>query len=78
MTEGNSDNIDDDAKTKGLTLRVQKAKKRDIGRNIIRIDPKTMENLNIQTGDVIGLFGKLHGLVILKIMVWELFALIQD
>ncbi len=58
MTEGNSDNIDDDAKTKGLTLRVQKAKKRDIGRNIIRIDPKTMENLNIQTGDVIGLFGK--------------------
>ena len=58
MTEGNSDNIDDDAKTKELTLRVQKAKKRDIGRNIIRIDPKTMENLNIQTGDVIGLFGK--------------------
>ena len=58
MTEGNSDNIDDDAKTKRLTLRVQKAKKRDIGRNIIRIDPKTMENLNIQTGDVIGLFGK--------------------
>ncbi len=58
MTEGNSDNIDDDAKIKGLILRVQKAKKRDIGRNIIRIDPKTMENLNIQTGDVIGLFGK--------------------
>jgi transitional endoplasmic reticulum ATPase len=41
-----------------VQLRVQKAKKRDIGRNIIRIDPKTMEELNIQTGDVIGLFGK--------------------
>jgi transitional endoplasmic reticulum ATPase len=41
-----------------ISLRCQKAKKRDIGRNIIRIDPKTMEELNIQTGDVIGLFGK--------------------
>ena len=40
------------------TLRVQKAKKRDIGRNIVRIDPKTMENLKIQTGDVIALIGK--------------------
>jgi len=41
-----------------ITLRVQKAKKRDIGRNIIRIDPKTMEKLTIQTGDVIALHGK--------------------
>ncbi|MFW9969046.1 MAG: CDC48 family AAA ATPase [Candidatus Odinarchaeota archaeon] len=41
-----------------VTLRVQKAKKRDIGRNIIRIDPKTMEKLNIQTGDVISVYGK--------------------
>ena len=41
-----------------MTLRVQKAKKRDIGRNIIRIDPTTMEKLNIQTGDVIVVMGK--------------------
>ena len=43
---------------KRISLRVQKAKKRDIGRNIIRIDPKTMEKLNIQTGDDVALFGK--------------------
>jgi transitional endoplasmic reticulum ATPase len=41
-----------------ITLRVQKAKKRDIGRNIVRIDPNTMEKLNVQTGDVIALNGK--------------------
>ncbi|MEJ2249788.1 MAG: CDC48 family AAA ATPase [Candidatus Lokiarchaeota archaeon] len=41
-----------------VILRIQKAKKRDIGRNIIRIDPKTMEQLSIQTGDVIALKGK--------------------
>ncbi|MBY9006606.1 MAG: CDC48 family AAA ATPase [Candidatus Lokiarchaeota archaeon] len=44
--------------TPKVTLRIQKAKKRDIGRNIIRIDPKTMEQLDIQTGDVIALRGK--------------------
>ncbi|MFX1388886.1 MAG: CDC48 family AAA ATPase [Promethearchaeota archaeon] len=47
-----------DSTTPSVTLRVQKAKKRDIGRNIIRIDPKTMETLKIQTGDVISVFGK--------------------
>lgn len=47
-----------DVRPDSVILRVQKAKKRDIGRNIIRIDPKTMEQLNIQTGDVIALFGK--------------------
>ena len=52
----NSKEKDDD--TLSVTLRVQKAKKRDIGRNIIRIDPKTMEKLNIQTGDVISVNGK--------------------
>ncbi|KKK40880.1 hypothetical protein LCGC14_0416400 [marine sediment metagenome] len=41
-----------------VVLRVQKAKKRDIGRNIIRIDQKTMEELKIQTGDVIEVIGK--------------------
>ena len=41
-----------------VILRVQKAKMRDIGRNIARIDQETMEKLNIQTGDVIALSGK--------------------
>ncbi|MHA1148164.1 MAG: CDC48 family AAA ATPase [Promethearchaeota archaeon] len=41
-----------------IVLRVQKAKKRDINRNIIRIDPDIMEKLKIETGDVIGLVGK--------------------
>ncbi|TFG01108.1 MAG: AAA family ATPase [Promethearchaeota archaeon] len=57
MTEG--DKADDtDVSHPKFTLRVQKAKKRDIGRNIIRIDPETMEKLEIQTGDVIALNGK--------------------
>ncbi|KKN50957.1 hypothetical protein LCGC14_0627460 [marine sediment metagenome] len=47
-----------DDKMPSVILRVQKAKKRDIGRNIIRIDPTTMEKLNIQTGDVIAVMGK--------------------
>jgi len=34
---------DNNGKEISITLRVQKAKKRDIGRNIIRIDPKTMD-----------------------------------
>ncbi len=41
-----------------VALRVQEAKKRDIGRNIARIDQETMEKLDIQTGDVIALSGK--------------------
>jgi len=36
---------------------VKQAKKRDIGRNIVRIDPTTMEVLDMQTGDVIRIFG---------------------
>ena len=55
--KGNNDKEKDDD-IPSVTLRVQKAKKRDIGRNIIRIDPKTMEKLNIQTGDVIAVNGK--------------------
>jgi len=43
---------------KKLQLRVAQAKKRDIGRNIVRIDNPTMEKLLIKTGDVISLFGK--------------------
>ncbi|MHA1491734.1 MAG: CDC48 family AAA ATPase [Promethearchaeota archaeon] len=51
-------NDKNDNKVLKVSLRVQKAKKRDIGRNIIRIDPKTMEELLINTGDVIALNGK--------------------
>ncbi|MFX1599763.1 MAG: CDC48 family AAA ATPase [Promethearchaeota archaeon] len=56
-SKGNNSREKDD-NTPSVTLRVQKAKKRDIGRNIIRIDPKTMEKLKIQTGDVISVTGK--------------------
>jgi transitional endoplasmic reticulum ATPase len=49
---------DGQKKSPSVVLRVKKAKKRDIGRNIIRIDQKTMEKLNIQTGDVIEVVGK--------------------
>ncbi|MFW9822747.1 MAG: CDC48 family AAA ATPase [Candidatus Thorarchaeota archaeon] len=49
---------DDEQKTNSVVLRVQKAKKRDIGKTIIRIDQKTMEKLKIQTGDVIEVVGK--------------------
>ncbi|MFW9780930.1 MAG: CDC48 family AAA ATPase [Candidatus Heimdallarchaeota archaeon] len=54
----NSNNRKEIDEQKSLTLRVQKAKKRDIGRNIIRIDSKTREELNIQTGDHVALIGK--------------------
>ncbi len=60
-SSGNNGKEEDDEKEgdiPNVSLRVQKAKKRDIGRNIIRIDPKTMEKLKIQTGDVISVNGK--------------------
>ncbi|MGV9203767.1 MAG: CDC48 family AAA ATPase [Promethearchaeia archaeon] len=47
-----------DDNKKCVTLRIQKAKKRDVGRNIIRIDQETMEKLNIETGDIIAIEGK--------------------
>jgi len=48
----------DDKSLPSVVLRIQKAKKRDIGKNIIRIDQDTMEKLNIQTGDYIEVVGK--------------------
>ncbi len=57
MTSSNSNDADD-IENGGIMLRIQKAKKRDIGRNIIRIDPESMEKLEIKTGDVIALKGK--------------------
>ncbi len=56
--DNNKDKSDKEPEETKVLLRVQKAKKRDIGRNIIRIDPKTMEKLNINTGDVIAINGK--------------------
>ncbi|MFX1277246.1 MAG: CDC48 family AAA ATPase [Promethearchaeota archaeon] len=53
---GSNDDRDKDGPS--ISLRVQKAKERDIGKNIIRIDPKTMEDLGIKTGDVIAIKGK--------------------
>ncbi|HUW90548.1 MAG TPA: CDC48 family AAA ATPase [Candidatus Nanopelagicaceae bacterium] len=58
MSTKDNQNGKDEKGLQKLTLRVQKAKKRDIGRNIIRIDTLTMEKLLIKTGDVISLFGK--------------------
>ena len=52
------ENEKSDTDSKEIALRVQEAKKRDIGRNIARIDQETMEKLNIKTGDVIALIGK--------------------
>ena len=38
---------------KGTKLRVKDAFKEDAGRGIVRIDPETIENLNLHTGDVL-------------------------
>ncbi len=46
------------ASNKVRTLRVQKAKKRDSGRNIARVDQEVMEALDVKTGDIIALVGK--------------------
>jgi len=54
-TKENNSNGKDNLK---VSLRVQEAKKRDIGRNIARIDQETMERLDIKEGDVIALVGK--------------------
>ena len=41
-----------------LTLRVSEALSKDVGRGIARIDPKDMEKLNVQVGDIIQVEGK--------------------
>lgn len=61
MAESKDDDFEDDEEEETgdsygkVHLRIQKAKKRDIGRNIIRIDHEVMERLNIKTGDVIAI-----------------------
>ena len=44
-------------KPKQLTLRVLDARKRDVGRSIIRIDTETMNELEISTGDIVEIIG---------------------
>ncbi len=43
---------------KTLSLKVQEALSKDVGRGIARIDPKDMENLGLNLGDVIEIMGK--------------------
>jgi transitional endoplasmic reticulum ATPase len=43
---------------KELRLKVQEARKRDVGRSIIRLDTKSMKELNVITGDIIEIQGK--------------------
>ncbi|MHA1111996.1 MAG: CDC48 family AAA ATPase [Promethearchaeota archaeon] len=54
---GNNDNNDSIKPPKQLTLRVLDARKRDVGRSIIRIDTETMNELEISTGDIVEIIG---------------------
>ncbi len=54
---GNTDNNDSINNPKQLTLRVLDARKRDVGRSIIRIDTETMNDLEISTGDIVEIIG---------------------
>ena len=64
MTDARDDDFEEEEDEKSdevfekVALRVQKAKKRDIGRNIVRIDNEVMERMEIKTGDVISIKGK--------------------
>jgi len=44
--------------TKKLALKVAEARPRDVGRGIARMDPKDLEKLGCEVGDVIGISGK--------------------
>lgn len=46
------------AKSDGMIFRVSEALTRDVGRGIARLDPKDMERLDCQVGDVVMLIGK--------------------
>ncbi|MBI2851923.1 MAG: CDC48 family AAA ATPase [Chloroflexi bacterium] len=43
---------------RSLSLRVAEAKAKDVGRGICRIDPRDMEGLNVQVGDIVQIEGK--------------------
>ena len=43
---------------KELKLKVLEARKRDVGRSIIRLDSETMNELQISTGDIVEIIGE--------------------
>jgi len=43
---------------KKIVLKVAEARSRDVGRGIVRMDPKDFEGLGCEVGDVVGIFGK--------------------
>jgi len=43
---------------KKIVLKVAEARSRDVGRGIVRMDPKDFESLGCEVGDVVGIFGK--------------------
>ncbi|MBS7642177.1 CDC48 family AAA ATPase [Candidatus Bathyarchaeota archaeon] len=45
-------------KSRELQLRVAEAYARDVGRGIVRIDPKAMEEIGLSTGDAVEIIGK--------------------
>ncbi len=61
MVTDNNDNNDEDTGQHGFKefkLKVQEARKRDIGRSIIRLDSETITELDVNTGDIIEIHGK--------------------
>ncbi len=48
----------DPARSPELKLKVQEARKRDVGRSIIRLDSGIMKELNVNTGDIIQIRGQ--------------------
>nr|MDO8118410.1 hypothetical protein [Candidatus Sigynarchaeota archaeon] len=52
------DDEDDTTEKPLFSVKVAEARTRDVGRSIIRIDPETMETMNVKTGDIIEIIGK--------------------
>jgi len=63
MTDPTGSNDDNEAAkraSKEIKLKVQEARKRDIGRSIIRLDSQTMTDLTLNTGEIVEIRGKDH------------------
>ena len=54
----NKGKIPDKELRKELKLKVLEARKRDVGRSIIRLDSETMNELEISTGDIVEIIGE--------------------
>ncbi len=52
------DTKDEGPARKEVSLKVDEARQRDVGRSIIRLDNKTMSALNLRTGDIVEIEGK--------------------